>query len=73
VIKKTNTLCAPKIPEELSAAIASNPKARSAFLALPPSHRREYASWIMEGKKPETRRQRSEKAVRMIAAKISKK
>lgn len=36
-----------------------------------PSHQREYLKWISEARKPETRKNRIEKAVSMIAAKRS--
>jgi uncharacterized protein YdeI (YjbR/CyaY-like superfamily) len=56
----------PAIPDDVAAALAAVPTADAAFRALPPSHRREYLNWIAEAKKPETRRTRIEKAVRMV-------
>ena len=40
-------------PEELQSALAKDPAAKSAFEALPPSHRKEYADWVAGAKKPE--------------------
>lgn len=51
------------IPEELTAALASSPKARKAFDALPPSHRREYCQWVGEAKRPPTRVRRAAEAI----------
>ena len=53
-------------PAELLAALAENPDARSAYEALPPSHRREYANWIGEAKHAETRAERASKTVRRL-------
>jgi uncharacterized protein YdeI (YjbR/CyaY-like superfamily) len=40
-----------------------------AFNKLPPSHQREYLSWINQAKRPETRQKRIEKMVGMLRAK----
>ena len=55
------------LPEELTAALAARAEVRARFDSLPPSHRREYARFVDEAVKPETRRRRAEKAVEMIA------
>jgi uncharacterized protein YdeI (YjbR/CyaY-like superfamily) len=57
------------VPEELAAALAlkKNRKAKETFDAFPPSHRREYAEWIAEAKRPETRARRVAQAVEWIA------
>jgi uncharacterized protein YdeI (YjbR/CyaY-like superfamily) len=39
------------------------------FADCTPAHRREYLKWISEAKRPETRKARIEKAVRMLAEK----
>ncbi|WP_290058259.1 YdeI/OmpD-associated family protein [Amycolatopsis solani] len=52
-----------EVPGELAAALAADPDAAAAFEALPPSHRREYAQWVAEAKKPETRVSRAGKTV----------
>ena len=41
--------------------------AAKAFAAFSPSHRREYAEWIAEAKRPETRKKRLEQSVEWIA------
>ena len=55
------------IPTELKRAIARNSKAKAAFAEFPPSHKREYADWIADAKRPETRDRRIKTAVEMIA------
>ena len=57
------------VPEELAAALAlkKNLKANKVFDAFPPSHRREYAEWVAEAKRPETRLKRAAQAVEWIA------
>ena len=54
-------------PPELLAALGENPAARTAYDALPPSHRREYAKWIGEAKQAETRAERVGKMVRRLS------
>jgi uncharacterized protein YdeI (YjbR/CyaY-like superfamily) len=56
------------IPAELSAALAKNKRAQKAFEVLSPSHRREYAEWIAEAKREETRSRRVSQAIEWIAA-----
>jgi uncharacterized protein YdeI (YjbR/CyaY-like superfamily) len=46
------------IPADLSAAMTADNAALAAFLALPPSHRREYLNWIGEARRAETRERR---------------
>ena len=52
------------VPAELDAALSGD--ARAAFDALAASHRREYAEWVAEAKRPETRVRRAERAVEML-------
>lgn len=47
-----------EVPDDLAAALKKAPKARKAFEAFPPSHRREYILWITEAKQPATREKR---------------
>lgn len=47
------------VPQELLDALASDAKAAAAFARMPPSHRREYAGYVAEAKKPETRLKRA--------------
>ena len=46
------------LPTDLQEAFAANPAAGERFLALPPSHQREYLKWIDEARRPETRARR---------------
>jgi uncharacterized protein YdeI (YjbR/CyaY-like superfamily) len=55
-----------EVPAELRSALAEAPDAAGAFAALAPSHRREYAQWIAEAKREQTRRARAAKAVEML-------
>jgi len=48
-----------RIPPELENALAENPPAGAAFAALSPSHRREYAKWVDEAKRADTRVRRA--------------
>lgn len=48
----------PEVPEELLAALKTNEKARATFEAFSPGQRREYADWIKDAKRPETRAKR---------------
>lgn len=56
-----------EVPAELTAALGKNRKAKSAFEAFPPSHRREYVQWITEAKREETRAKRVAQAVEWMA------
>jgi Bacteriocin-protection, YdeI or OmpD-Associated/Domain of unknown function (DUF1905) len=53
-------------PPELTAALAENPAAKAAYEKLPFTHRTEYARWIDEGKKPETRADRVAKTIKRL-------
>jgi Bacteriocin-protection, YdeI or OmpD-Associated/Domain of unknown function (DUF1905) len=53
-------------PAELLEALAANPAARAAYDALAYSHRLEYARWISEGKRAETRAARTAKTIRRL-------
>lgn len=46
------------MPETLASALRKNRKAKTAFDALSPSHRREYSEWIAAGKADATRARR---------------
>jgi Bacteriocin-protection, YdeI or OmpD-Associated/Domain of unknown function (DUF1905) len=56
------------VPEALAAALAADPQAAAAFERLAFTHRKEYARWIDEAKRPETRQRRAAQAVEMIRA-----
>ena len=53
-------------PPELTHALADNPAAAAAYQRLPFTHRNEYARWIDEGKKPETRAERVAKTIKRL-------
>jgi antitoxin component of MazEF toxin-antitoxin module len=53
-------------PPELTRALAENPAAKAAYQKLPFTHRNEYARWIDEGKKPETRADRVAKTIKRL-------
>ena len=55
------------VPKDLAAALKKNRKAREAFEAFSPSHRREYIEWIESAKREETRTRRLETALAQIA------
>jgi uncharacterized protein YdeI (YjbR/CyaY-like superfamily) len=59
----------PAIPMSpaFAAAIKKNPKAKKAFDAFPPSHKREYLEWIADAKRDETRAKRIAQAVEWMA------
>jgi uncharacterized protein YdeI (YjbR/CyaY-like superfamily) len=54
------------VPEALVAALAKNKKAKVAFEAFSPSHRREYCEWIAEAKREETRAKRVAQTVEWL-------
>ncbi len=53
-------------PPELTQALADDPAAQAAYQKLPLTHRNEYARWINEGKKPETRADRVAKTIKRL-------
>ena len=56
------------IPQDLSDALKKT-GLDGFFSECTPAHRKEYLKWIIEAKKPETRRARIEKTVQMISIK----
>jgi len=56
------------VPEALAAALAADPQAAAAFEAMAFTHRKEYARWITEAKRAETRERRVAQALEMIRA-----
>ena len=55
-----------EVPEALANALASEPDAQRVFDSLSFTHRREYAEWVAEAKKEETRARRVERAIAML-------
>lgn len=53
-------------PAELAAELAADQEARQVFGALSSAHRREYADWVAEAARPETRRRRAARAVDLL-------
>jgi uncharacterized protein YdeI (YjbR/CyaY-like superfamily) len=62
----------PPLPPDLAAALASDRKAKAAFDALAPSHRREYIEWITEAKRDATRATRIAKTLELLRAGTSR-
>jgi uncharacterized protein YdeI (YjbR/CyaY-like superfamily) len=58
---------APEIPTELAAALKKNKAAAKVFAGFSASCQREYADWITEAKRPETKEKRIAQAVEWIA------
>jgi uncharacterized protein YdeI (YjbR/CyaY-like superfamily) len=56
---------------ELKAALAKDKKAKLAFDAMSPSHRKEYMEWVGEAKRDETRSTRIQKTVAQLKEKKS--
>lgn len=54
------------VPPALAAALAGAPDAHDRFDALAPSHRKEFARWVDEAKRPETAARRAEQTVTML-------
>src|SRR5215207_8727743 len=55
-----------EVPEALSAALAGDPAAKAEYDALAYTHRKEFARWIAEAKKEETRRRRVVQVLQML-------
>ena len=65
---RTKTSKAPfSVPQDLKAAIDATPAAKTTFAAFPPSCQREYAEWISEAKRDDTRAKRLAQAVEWMA------
>jgi hypothetical protein len=54
------------VPAALAAAFGADPKACELFDALAPSHRKEFARWVGEAKRDETRERRVSETLRML-------
>lgn len=57
-----------ELPDELASAFAQAPDAAAAWPRLAPSCQREYAMWITDAMRPETRARRVTEALALIAA-----
>jgi hypothetical protein len=58
-----------EIPQELKIIFAKEKSAASFFDKLSYTHKKEYAQWISDAKKPETRKRRIEKTIEMLKEK----
>jgi hypothetical protein len=56
------------VPDALAAALEAAPDAREIFDGLAFTHRREYAEWIAEARRDDTRERRVAKALDMLRA-----
>ena len=56
------------VPPMLEQGLAGDAAAAAAFEALSYTHRREYAEWIAQAKKEETRKRRAGKSLEMLKA-----
>jgi hypothetical protein len=56
------------VPEALTVALAGDAVARTAFDALAYTHRKEFARWVAEAKREETRERRVAQALVMLRA-----
>jgi uncharacterized protein YdeI (YjbR/CyaY-like superfamily) len=57
----------PELHPEFEAALGKSPKAKAAFDAFAPSHRREYLEWISDAKQDSTRQKRIATAVEWLS------
>jgi hypothetical protein len=57
-----------EIPPALAEALAADPPAGAAFERLAYSHRKEFARWVAEAKRSETRQKRVVRALEMLRA-----
>jgi hypothetical protein len=55
-----------EVPSALATALAADPAASQAFDGLAFTHRKEYARWIEEAKRPETQQRRVAQALQML-------
>lgn len=56
------------VPAALASALDADPAAKAAFEALAFTHRKEYARWVQEAKRDDTRERRVGQALEMIRA-----
>lgn len=55
-----------EVPDELAAALSEDPDASAAFARLSFTHRKEYAKWVAEAKRPVTRADRAAKTLQRL-------
>lgn len=66
-VPKTKLPAEVTIPDYIVKALAKNKKAKENFLKFPPSHKREYITWIEGAKAMETRQRRIETMIEWVA------
>jgi uncharacterized protein YdeI (YjbR/CyaY-like superfamily) len=54
------------VPESLAAALADDDDARAAFEGMAYTHRKEFARWVADAKREETRQRRVAESVQML-------
>lgn len=57
-----------EVPEALAAALAADPQAQASFEGMAFTHRKEYARWVANAKREETRQRRVQEALNLIRA-----
>ena len=57
-----------EVPDDLARALKQDRAASQAFAGLSYTHRKEYAQWVQDAKKPETRQRRVEKTIELLRA-----
>jgi hypothetical protein len=57
-----------EVPDALAAALAADPQASASFERMAFTHRKEYARWVAEAKREQTRQRRVQQALQMIRA-----
>lgn len=57
----------PVVPADLEKALANFPQAKRRFEILSPSHQKEYATYVDEAKKEETKKRRIAKVIDMLS------
>ena len=55
-----------EIPPEFAKTLAGNKKARKNFEKLAPTYRRHYLGWIINAKRPETRKRRIDESITLL-------
>ena len=58
----------PDLPAYLAQALKANPKAKTFFESLAPTHRRHFVAWIHTAKRPQTREARLRQTIALLAA-----
>jgi hypothetical protein len=67
VLRRDDALREVHLPSELQRALDGAPAVRHRFDEMSFTHRREYARWVDDGKRQETRERRAAKAIEMLS------